>query len=154
MDHAKLLGVMIDSSMSWEHHIDTICCIVSSRLSLLRRIKPYLHFGSALGFSNPCVKKYFIFVLLPGETAPTISSYDSFVFRSVLGVYSLMPTSLRLLFINVWNWSGSPFLNTGNFFFSALSLIPMLLIASGTDFDFFLIRVDLWVVIQEPLSLT
>ena len=154
MDHAKLLGVMIDSSMSWEHHIDTICCIVSSRLSLLRRIKPYLHFGSALGFSNPCVKKYFIFVLLPGETAPTISSYDSFVFRSVLGVYSLMPTSLRLLFINVWNWSGSPFLNTGNFFFSAFSLIPMLLIASGTDFDFFLIRVDLWAVIQEPLSLT
>ena len=125
--------------MSWEHHIDTICCIVGSRLSLLRRIKPYLHFGSALGFSNPCVKKYFIFVLLPGETAPTISSYDSFVFRSVLGVYSLMPTSLRLLFINVWNWRGSPFfisLNTGNFFFSAFSFIPMLLIASGTDFDF------------------
>ena len=28
-------------------------------------------------------------VLLPGETAPTISSYDSFVFRSVLGVYPL-----------------------------------------------------------------
>ena len=143
--------------MSWEHHIDTICCIVSNRLSLLRRIKPYLHFGSALGFSNPCVKKYFIFVLLPGETAPTISSYDSFVFRSVLGVYSLMPTSLRLLSIDVWNWSGSPFfisLNTGNFFFSALSLIPMLLIASGTDFDFFFIRVDLWAVIQEHLSLT
>ena len=39
-------------------------------------------------------------VLLPGETAPTISSYDFFVFRSVLGVYSLMPTSLRFLFIN------------------------------------------------------
>ena len=37
-------------------------------------------------------------VLLPGLTVPTISSYDFFVFRSVLGVYSLMPTSLRLLF--------------------------------------------------------
>ena len=48
-------------------------------------------------------------VLLPGETAPTISSYDSFVFRSVKGVYSLMPTSLRFLFINFWNWNGSPF---------------------------------------------
>ena len=38
-------------------------------------------------------------VLLPGVTVPTISSYDSFVFRNVLGVYSLMPTSLRHLFL-------------------------------------------------------
>ena len=44
VDYAKLLGVMIDSDISWEHHIDTICCIISSRLSLLRRIKPYLNF--------------------------------------------------------------------------------------------------------------
>ena len=41
VDHAKLLGVMIECSMSWEHQIDTICRIISSRLSLLRRIKPY-----------------------------------------------------------------------------------------------------------------
>ena len=34
--------------------------------------------------------------MLPRETAPSISSYDSFVFRSVLGVYSLMPTSASL----------------------------------------------------------
>ena len=45
---AKLLGVLIDSSMSWEHHIDTVCCIVSSRLSLLRLTKPYLNFDSQL----------------------------------------------------------------------------------------------------------
>ena len=38
-------------------------------------------------------------VLLPGVTVPTISFYDCFVFRSVLGVYSSMPTSLRLLFL-------------------------------------------------------
>ena len=38
-------------------------------------------------------------VLLPGVTVPTISSYDSFVFRNVLGVYSLMLTSLRHLFL-------------------------------------------------------
>lgn len=59
--HAKLFGVIIDSSMSWEHHIDTICCIVSGRLSLLRCTKPYLNFDSALRFYNSCVINYFIY---------------------------------------------------------------------------------------------
>ena len=46
-------------------------------------------------------------------------------------------------------------LNTGNFFFfSSYSLIQMLLNLSGTDFNFFVIRVDLWAVLQEPLSTT
>ena len=61
VDYAKLLGVMIDSDMSWEHHIDTICCIISSRLSLLRHIKPYLNFDSVLRFYNSCVNSYFIY---------------------------------------------------------------------------------------------
>ena len=61
VDYAKMLGVMIDSDMSWEHHIATICCIISSRLSLLRRIKPYLNFDSALRFYNSCVNNYFIY---------------------------------------------------------------------------------------------
>ena len=44
-------------------------------------------------------------------------------------------------------------LNTENFFFfSSYSLIQMLLNLSGTDFNFFVIRVDLWAVLQEPLS--
>ena len=60
VDHAKLLGVVIDNSMSWEHHIDAIC-IVGSGLSLILRIKPYLHFDSALWFYNSCVKNYFIY---------------------------------------------------------------------------------------------
>ena len=30
----------------------------------------------------------------------------------------------------------------------------MLLNVSGTDFNFFVIRVDLWAVLQEPLSTT
>ena len=62
VDYAKMLCVMIDSDMSaWEHDIDTICCIISSRLSLLCRIKPYLNFDSALGFYNCCVNNYFIY---------------------------------------------------------------------------------------------
>ena len=61
VDYAKMLGVMIDSDMSWEHHIDTICCIISRRLSLIRCIKPYLNFDSALRFYNSCVNNYFIY---------------------------------------------------------------------------------------------
>ena len=99
VDYAKMLGVMIDSDMSWEHHIDTICCIISSRLSLLRRIKPYLNFDSALRFYNSCVNNYFIYCSAAWGNYSTISSYDCFVFSSVLGVYSLMPTPLRLLFL-------------------------------------------------------
>ena len=30
-----MLSVIMDSSISWEHHIDTICCIISSRLYCL-----------------------------------------------------------------------------------------------------------------------
>ena len=58
VDHAKLLGVMIDSSMCQKYHINTICSIVSSRLSLLCCIKPYLNFDSALRFYNLCVNNY------------------------------------------------------------------------------------------------
>ena len=61
VDHAKLLGVMIDNTMCWEHHINTICCIVSCGLSLLCCIKPYLNFDSALRFYNSCANNYFIY---------------------------------------------------------------------------------------------
>ena len=57
VDYAKLLGVMTESDMSWEHHIETICCIISSRFSLFPRIKPYLNFDSALRFYNSLAPK-------------------------------------------------------------------------------------------------
>ena len=42
VEHAKLLGVTLDCHLTWEKHIENICSIVNSRLSLLRRIKPFL----------------------------------------------------------------------------------------------------------------
>ena len=99
VDHAKLLGVMIDNTMCWEHHISTICCIVSCGLSLLCCIKPYLNFDSALRFYNLCVNNYLIYCSAAWGNCSHLSSYNSFVFRSVLGVYPLMPTSLWLLFL-------------------------------------------------------
>ena len=34
VQHAKLLGVTLDCHLTWEKHIDNICYIVNSRLSL------------------------------------------------------------------------------------------------------------------------
>ena len=38
-----------------------ICSIISSRLSLLLRIKPYFNFDSSLRFNNSCVNSYFTY---------------------------------------------------------------------------------------------
>ena len=48
-------------TVSFDIDIDAICYIISSRISLLRRIKPYLNFDSALRFYNSCVNNYFIY---------------------------------------------------------------------------------------------
>lgn len=153
--HAKLFGVMIDSSMSWEHHIDTICCIVSGRLSLLRPTKPYLNFDSALRFYNSCVINNFIccsaawgncshylflWLLRLQKRAGRILLDADFSSAS-------LPLSLKLKWIPVF------YLIKYRKAFLLFSILrnPN---ASGTDFNFFLIRVDLWDVIQERLSLT
>ena len=99
-----------------------------------------------------------LIVLLPGVTAPTITCYVSFVFRSVLGVYFLMLTSLRRLFPYSQNLSGSQcliLLNTEqSFFFSIFSLIRVLPNASKMDFNSSPFHVNLWAILQEPLFMT
>ena len=98
------------------HVESTICSIISSRLSLLRRIKPYFDFDSSLSFYNSCVNNTLLILLLPGVPAPPSPVMSQLVFISVLDVCSLNPTSLRRLFPYSQNYSGSPFivlLNTG-----------------------------------------
>ena len=38
----KLLGLYIDNTLSWKPHIDSVCAKMSSRIFLLKKIKPYL----------------------------------------------------------------------------------------------------------------
>ena len=153
--HAKLFGVKIDNSMSWEHHINTICCIVSGRLSLLRLTKPYLNFDSALRFYNSCVINYFIYCS---------AAWVNYSHHLLLWLLRLPKRAGRiLLYADFSSASFSLFLKlkwipffisltTGKlFFFLAFSVIRMLQIASGKDFNFFLIRVDLWDVIQSTI---
>ena len=61
---AKLLGVSLDRDyhLTWEKHIENICSIiVNSRLSLLKRIKPFLNHHCALRFFNSCIHNLFIY---------------------------------------------------------------------------------------------
>ena len=59
--YAKLLGVTLDCHLTWKKHIDNIYSIVNSRLSLLRRIKPFLNHPCALRFFNSCVHNLFVY---------------------------------------------------------------------------------------------
>ena len=61
VQHAKLLGITLDCHLTWEKHIDDICSIVNSRLSLLRRIKPFLNHHCTLRFYNSCIHNLFIY---------------------------------------------------------------------------------------------
>lgn len=61
VDQAKMLGVIIDNSFTWEHHVEMISSVISSRLSLLRRIKPFLTSDASLRFYNSCIHNYFTY---------------------------------------------------------------------------------------------
>ena len=61
VQHAKLLGITLYCHLTWEKHIDDICSIVNSRLSLLRRIKPFLNHHCTLRFYNSCIHNLFIY---------------------------------------------------------------------------------------------
>ena len=158
VDYAKLLSVMIDSDMSWEHHIDTICCIISSRISLSRRIKPYLNFDSALRFLI-VVNSYFIYSSAAWGNCShhlllRLLRLQKRAGRTLLDA-DLSQLSISLFLKLKWTPVFLISLNTGNlFFFSSYSLIRMLQEVSGMHFNFFLICVDLWAVLQEPPFVT
>ena len=51
---AKVLGVTFDHTLSWEGHVETLCKKLNSRITLLRRIQPYLPFGARIILQADC----------------------------------------------------------------------------------------------------
>ena len=56
VENAKLLGVFIDNTLSWEKQIGQVKKNVSYKLSLLRRIRKYLPFETRILFYNYYIK--------------------------------------------------------------------------------------------------
>ena len=92
----KQVGVTLDCHLTREKHIENTCSIVKSRLSLLRRIKPFLNHHWALRFFNSCIHNLFI-VRLHGVIVPIIYCLVFLSFKIVGLDCSLMPTTLNHL---------------------------------------------------------
>ena len=61
VQYAKLLGITIDSFLSWKNHIDNISSQIRSRLYLLRRIKPFLTQACCFRYYNSCIYSSFLY---------------------------------------------------------------------------------------------
>ena len=60
---AKVLGVndLTTMHLSWEQHVDSLCCKLNSRLSLLRRISSFLTQEGSLHYYNACVYSQLVY---------------------------------------------------------------------------------------------
>ena len=47
--------------LSWEQHVDSLCCKLNSRLSLLRRISSFLTQEGSLHYYNACVHSQLVY---------------------------------------------------------------------------------------------
>ena len=48
VDHAKLLGLIIDNLLSWSNHVNELCKKVTSAIGALRRIRPLISQSTAI----------------------------------------------------------------------------------------------------------
>ena len=52
VDQYKYLGVIIDSNLRWQEHVDNLCKLISMKLAVLRRIKPFFQKKSLITVYN------------------------------------------------------------------------------------------------------
>ena len=52
VNSCKILGVRIDCNLLWHEHVTFVCNTISSRLALLRRIKPFIDTDLLLYFTR------------------------------------------------------------------------------------------------------
>ena len=58
---AKILGVTFHHTLSWEGHVETLCKKLNSRITLLRRIQPYLTQVGSLHYYNACIHSRLVY---------------------------------------------------------------------------------------------
>ena len=157
VNHAKLLGVTVDSFLTWEQHINNMCSQISSRLCLLRRIQPFLTYECTLRFYNSCIHSTFLYcssvwgscshslllrlLRLQKRAARLILGAD-FAHSSVILFTKLkwLPISLLInlrklvLLFNIVNKPNSPLCLKNNFnFLSSIRSSGVFTRASNTD---------------------
>ena len=59
VDQYKYLGVIIDSTLRWQEHVDNLCKRISMKLAVLRRIKPFLPKKSLIAVYNSTILPLF-----------------------------------------------------------------------------------------------
>ena len=111
VQHTKLLGVTLDCHLTWEKHIDNICSIVNIRLSLLKRIKPFLSHHCALRFFNSCIHNLFIYC------SSVWCNCSSYLLSRLLRLQKL---AARLLLLTQPSVTEPYFPNSNSFLFSIL----------------------------------
>lgn len=58
---AKLLGVYLDSTLSWEKHITHLCSVISSRIGLLNRLAKFVPYTLLRMVYNALIFPYFVY---------------------------------------------------------------------------------------------
>ena len=84
VNSAKILGVLLDDHLTWDQHVDRLSKTLNSRLSLLRRISPFLDFPSSLLFHNSCIHSKLAYCSTVWGRAPGILFSAFCVARSEL----------------------------------------------------------------------
>ena len=68
---SKCLGVEIDEFLTWETHIASVSKKVSSGISIMRKVKPFIPISSLLNIYQSIVEPYFDYCSIVGMALVT-----------------------------------------------------------------------------------
>ncbi len=70
----KILGITIIQNMSWTKHLKTTTATVISKISLLRRIKPFLYLSTSKLLCNTHIRPHMDYCLIIWDSSPHVHS--------------------------------------------------------------------------------
>jgi len=59
VDHTKSLGLTIDAQLSWGKHVEEICKKISSAISALKRVRPFISKETAIQIYNALIPHFY-----------------------------------------------------------------------------------------------